>query len=178
MLNEIEIQKVIEKILIRESDSDTIDPNDLGGETHWGVTVPFAGEWHIPWPPTRQEAAEGYRRMMAGTRIDQIPDAPTLGLVADAAVNHGEGRAIQWLQIALNRGLVADGVIGEKTLTAMNGLISTLTWRSIYKTILKLRGLFYAKIIHNEMALHPDRMLKDSQVKFIDGWYDRLFSFL
>ncbi|MGL5356059.1 MAG: glycoside hydrolase family 108 protein [Cetobacterium sp.] len=38
----------------------------------------------------------------------------------DAAINHGSGRAIQFLQKAV--GTKADGIIGPKTLTAMDAL--------------------------------------------------------
>lgn len=179
MLTEGQIQGVIGNILRREgTGSVNPDPNDLGGETHFGVTIPFAGQWGIPWPPTQAEAAQGYRRMLAGTHIDQIPDAATLDLVADCAVNHGAGRAIEWLQQELE--VKADGDIGPVTLAAMQPkqVLPSPSWPLIYKGIFKRRGLFYAEIIHNEFVNHPDRPLKDSQVKFIDGWFNRLFSFL
>lgn len=180
MLTEGQIQGVIANIIRREGGTSN-DPNDLGGETHFGVTIPFAGQWGIPWPPTQAEAAQGYRRMLAGTHIDQIPDAATLDLVADCAVNHGAGRAIGWLQTGLEgNALSVDGIIGQNTLAAMEKQtgLSYNNWPLIYKAILKERGLFYAEIIHDEFVNHPDRPLKDSQVKFIDGWFNRLFSFL
>jgi len=101
--------------------------------------------------------------MLAGTRIDQIPDAATLGLVADCAVNHGSGKAVQWLQQAL--GVAADGVIGPNTISAMNPALMS---RLISNRIITSRGLYYADIIHND----------PSQAKFARGWYSRLFSFL
>jgi lysozyme family protein len=47
---------------------------------------------------------------------DQLPP-PLALLVFDASVNNGPGRATRWLQVAL--GVSADGVIGPKTIAAV-----------------------------------------------------------
>jgi hypothetical protein len=141
----------------------------------FGLTIPFAGQWHIPWPPTLQDARAGYRRMLAGTRIDQIPDAATLDLVADSAVNHGSRTAIKWLQEAV--GADVDGIIGPQTVGKMAELkrpsqvpggFLFYGWQGAYNVILKARGLYYAAIIHND----------PTQAKFANGWFSRLFAFL
>jgi len=165
MIPESQISQIIDAIIQREGGVSN-DPADRGGLTSaGGVTQPFAQQWNIPWPnPTLQQVHDGYRRMLAGTRIDQIPDAATLNLVADCAVNHGSSRAIQWLQQAL--GMAADGVVGPNTISAMTP--ARLMSRLISNRIITSRGLYYADIIHND----------PSQAKFARGWYSRLFSFL
>jgi lysozyme family protein len=140
------------------------DPLDNGGETHFGMTIPFAGQWQIPWPPTLADARDGYRRMLAGTRIDQIPDDATLDLVADSAVNHGQYKAIYWLQEAL--GVTVDGIIGPITIRSMTP--ARFMSRHLFNNILKSRGLYYAAIIHND----------PTQSRFANGWFSRLFAFL
>jgi lysozyme family protein len=166
VIPENQIQEVITQILRREG-ADVNDPLDHGGETHFGITIPFAGTYGIPWPPTQQEARDGYRRMLAETHIEDIPDAATLALVADSAVNHGEGRAIKWLQHALS--VAEDGVIGPQTIRALPAPFPALTnWDEIYNKVLRQRGMFYAAIIHND----------PTQAKFANGWFSRLFEFL
>lgn len=161
MLTEQQIQSVITAILRREG-SNSDDPNDLGGETHFGITIPFAGQWHIPWPPTLAEAREGYRRMLQGTKVDQIPDYATFGLVADSVVNHGSA-GIKWLQTAL--GVTADGIIGPITINLMT---ANLNWRHVYLYILMSRIKFYGHICVND----------PSQLKFLNGWLNRACEFL
>jgi lysozyme family protein len=166
MLPESDIQQVITNILKREG-GNVDDPLDNGGETHFGVTIPFAGQWQIPWPPTLADARDGYRRMLAGTRIDQIPDLATLDLVADSAVNHGARTAIKWMQLSL--GTYADGVIGPITLALMNTIGKDFEhWQIIHKTILEDRLKLYAAIVVNDQ----------SQAKFLVGWINRACEFL
>ncbi len=141
------------------------DPLDHGGETHFGITIPFAGTYGIPWPPTLQEARDGYRRMLAETHIEDIPDAATLALVADSAVNHGEGRAIKWLQTAMTLTTIPDGIIGPLTLADMGRMRH---WDLVYKDILSQRIKFYGAIVHND----------PTQAKFIQGWLNRACEFL
>lgn len=164
MLSESDIQSVITSILRREG-GNVDDPLDHGGETHFGITIPFAGTWQIPWPPTLADARAGYRRMLAGTQIDAIPDAATLDLVADSAVNHGTSKAVKWLQAAL--GLQADGVIGPLTLAEFGN------WRfhssdDVRNSILASRFKFYAAIVQND----------PTQLKFLGGWINRACEFL
>lgn len=170
MIDEQKIQQVITDILRREG-GNVDDPDDHGGETHFGITVPFAGQWHIPWPPTLVEARDGYRRMLQGTKIDQIPDYATLALVTDSVVNHGS-IGIKWLQMAL--GVTADGVIGDNTLftmsrtDALSAYDGDVAWSPIRKAILGSRIKFYGHICVND----------PSQLEFLNGWLNRACEFL
>jgi len=172
MIPETAIQAIITDILRREG-GNVDDPLDHGGPTHFGITIPFAGTYGVPWPPTLQEARDGYRRMLAETHIEDIPDAATMALVADSAVNHGEGRAIKWLQTALGI-TAADGVLGPQTIARMAGFGSWLdgrwqpAWSVGYNSILSQRIKFYGAIVHND----------PTQSKYISGWLNRACEFL
>lgn len=161
MIPEQQIQQVITDVLRREG-GNVDDPDDRGGETHFGITIPFAGQWHVPWPPTLAEARQGYRDMLAGTKVDQIPDYATLALVADSVVNHGSV-GIKWLQMAL--GVTADGEIGPVTIGDMQ---AALYWPARYRSILAARIKFYGHICVND----------PSQLKFLNGWLNRACEFL
>jgi lysozyme family protein len=120
-------------------------------------------QWHIPWPPTQDEARAGYKTMLVTTRVTQIPDYATFDLVADCAVNDGS-KGIKWLQQAI--GTTPDGVIGPITLRAMTP--ARFMSRHIYYAILASRFKFYASIVQNN----------SSQVTFLSGWINRACEFL
>lgn len=91
------------------------DPKDPGGETNYGISKRAYPNENIK-GMTRSRAAVIYRRdYWNKVRGDDLPSG--LDLVAfDAAVNSGVSRGAKWLQMAL--GVPADGVIGNKTLSA------------------------------------------------------------
>jgi lysozyme family protein len=99
--------------------------------------------------------------------VTQIPDYATFDLVADCAVNDGT-RGIKWLQAAV--GTVPDGVIGPKTVAAMQPrlVLPTANWRLVFVAVLKARFKFYASIVQNN----------SSQVEFLGGWISRSCEFL
>jgi lysozyme family protein len=169
-LTEQQIAATIDAIIKREGGY-VNDPTDRGGETNFGITEPFLVQYGAGSGAgtlknmTRDMAERVYRNMLDATKLTSIPDADTFALVADCAVNHGAGRAIQWLQTAL--GVTADGYIGSKTIAEM-ATEDDISWHSVYKSIFRQRGMFYAAIIHND----------PSQSKFAVGWFTRLFGFL
>lgn len=96
-------------------------PDDPGGETNWGVTKVVA----------RQHGYEGLMQDMPvgvakaiyrksywdAVQADSLPPAIRYA-VFDAAVNSGVGTSVRWLQQAV--GATPDGVLGPKTLAAIN----------------------------------------------------------
>lgn len=91
--------------------------NDPGGETKYGIakrSYPHLNIKNI----TRDEAKAIYKRdFWERYSCNKLPQELAFQ-VLDAAVNHGGGNAIRWLQRAA--GVVDDGVVGPLTLAAVN----------------------------------------------------------
>jgi lysozyme family protein len=98
-------------------------PNDPGGETMWGVTkaVARADGYVGEMKDFSVEAAKSiYReKYWEAVQAEKLP--PTIRYaVFDAAVNSGPSTSIKWLQESV--GATPDGVLGPKTLAAINQL--------------------------------------------------------
>ena len=98
-------------------------PDDPGGKTRYGITeavarrVGYRGDMReLPLDLAKRIYKAEY---WAAVRADEMPPAVRYVLF-DAAVNSGVGQAIRWLQNAA--GVAPDGVIGPKTMAAVNGL--------------------------------------------------------
>lgn len=92
------------------------DPRDPGGETNWGIakrSYPTVDIKNL----TRAGAIEIYRRdFWERVQGDKLPRQFAFqGL--DAAVNHGIGNSVRWMQRAA--GVADDGVIGPMTMAAV-----------------------------------------------------------
>lgn len=90
-------------------------------------------------------------------KADQIKNDSICLLVVDWAYNSGVKGAIRQVQKAL--GCVADGIIGPKTLAALNAENS----EDVFQAIWTQRYLFY-----RTLALKPEK------AKFLKGWLRRL----
>lgn len=96
-------------------------PDDPGGETMWGVTkrVAEAHGYHgnmrdMTW----EQACTIYRKAYWDkAQISRFPEGIQFQLF-DAAVNHGIGNAIRFLQRAV--GVADDGIVGPVTRHAVN----------------------------------------------------------
>ena len=95
-------------------------PRDPGGETNWGVTKRTAQAYRYNGDMrtmTRDQAKAIYKRgFWDKVGGDSLPDAIAFQLF-DAAVNHGIGNAVRFMQRAL--GVADDGIVGNITLTAL-----------------------------------------------------------
>lgn len=107
-------------IILRFEGGYVNDPEDPGGETNHGITIAVArangymGDMlDIPDDVVRDIYRFGY---WDACQCDRIP-WPLSALVFDSAVNQGATAAIKMLQRTL--GVVDDGVIGQKTLAAV-----------------------------------------------------------
>ena len=98
-------------------------PNDPGGETNWGITKRTAREAGYIGSMrelTREQAREVYRDAYWNrARCDEF-DGAIAFQVFDAAVNHGIGNAIRFLQRAV--GVADDGVVGPVTMEAVKAM--------------------------------------------------------
>lgn len=92
------------------------DPRDPGGETKFGIakrSYPHVDIKNL----TRDVAVEIYRRdFWNRVHGDKLPRQFVFQAL-DAAVNHGIGNAVRWIQRAA--GVADDGVIGPMTLAAV-----------------------------------------------------------
>jgi lysozyme family protein len=92
------------------------DPRDPGGETKFGIAKRSYPAVDIK-GLTRDAAIEIYRRdFWNRVQGDKLPRAFAFQ-VLDAAVNHGIGNAVRWMQRAA--GVADDGIIGPMTLAAV-----------------------------------------------------------
>lgn len=107
--------KFIERVLAHEGGYIN-HPADPGGETNWGITKRTYPHLNIR-TLTRDHAKAIYRRdFWDRVKGDMLP--PVVAFHAlDAAVNHGIGNSVRWLQRAAKA--ADDGIIGPHTLNAI-----------------------------------------------------------
>jgi len=95
-------------------------PNDPGGETMWGVTKRVArahgyyGSMRsLPKSLAKDITEKSYYKAVKGDQLDRL----IAWQLTDAAYNHGNRRAVKFLQAAV--GARQDGLIGPRTLAAV-----------------------------------------------------------
>ena len=141
------------------------DPLDSGGRTNLGVTQRVWEEF-VGHPVseadmralTPEKVAKLYKQRYWNPAYCEVLPKGLDYVVFDFAVNAGTGRSVKTLQQAI--GCVADGVIGPKTMAAINGANA----KDIIAKFSDARTDFYQGIV----ARKPD------QVRFIKGWLNRV----
>lgn len=108
-------EQMVERVLSHEGGY-VNHPSDPGGETKWGIakrSYPHLDIRNL----TRDAAKDIYRRdFWQRVKADELH--PSVAFQAfDAAVNHGIGNAVRWLQRAA--GVADDGAIGPISLAAI-----------------------------------------------------------
>lgn len=101
-------------------------PSDPGGETNWGITLHTArasGYTGSMRDLTREQAKEIYQAEYWNRARSEELDGAIAYQLFDAAVNHGIGNAIRFLQRAAN--VADDGAIGPVTLAAVKAMSVT-----------------------------------------------------
>lgn len=113
-------------------------PDDPGGETIWGITVAVARQngYSLAMKDMPVSVAQDiYRkRYWVAAKCDQLP-AVIRYSVFDAAVNSGVTQAVKWLQRAIR--VQDDGIIGDKTLSAVSSNDANLVVRRMLGQRLK-----------------------------------------
>jgi len=166
------------------------DPADLGGETYRGISRRFNPSWE-GWKIvdrikgesldlteeiqgkldflTREFYRINYWDKFLGVEISFQPVAEEL---FDTAVNMGIGRAVKFLQTALNclnrnetlyDDLQEDGIFGFKTLDALDTLQGD-ELELLFKMLNTLQGAHYIAIMKSNPV----------QEKFCRGWFKRV----
>ena len=153
--------RVIDAIIRREGGYSD-HPDDRGGKTMYGITEDVARRYgydgpmrELPLWIAREIYEEEYVRR---PRLDRIADDRLFALLVDSAVQHGPRRAIQWLQQVL--GVTADGIIGPKTLAALERHDPNI----VYREVLAHRIAYYMRIVARDPV----------QVGFARGWARRI----
>jgi lysozyme family protein len=133
------------------------DPLDAGGETKFGVAVNANPDLNIKRLTWAGAKAVYFDRYWVAGSCERLP-ARVAVLHFDGCVNHGIGRAKKFLQRSV--GAEADGVIGARTLAAINE--QDPIW--ICNKVCDLREQFYHDIVE----------AKPSQERFLKGWLRRV----
>lgn len=136
--------------------------------TNWGVAA-FVYEAWIKRPPSAEDMKKmpkeeawtifqtNFWDPMLGNAIN---DQNIANILFDGYVNHGRA-GLRIMQRVL--GLKVDGVVGEKTITAINAADA----KKLFNLYQSARVDFYKQIVKN----------KPSQQVFLEGWLRRIYSF-
>ncbi len=101
-------------------------PDDPGGETNWGITkrTALANGYTGDMRDLRRDQAKTIYRNAYWNRAKADEYDGAIGYqLFDAAVNHGMGNAVRFLQRAV--GVADDGVIGHMTVAAIRSMSVT-----------------------------------------------------
>ena len=141
------------------------DPLDSGGRTNLGVTQRVWEEF-VGHPVTEadmraltpEKVGKLYKQKYWNAAYCEVLPKGLDYVVFDFAVNAGTGRAVKTLQSTI--GILADGVIGPRTMAAINDANT----KDLIAKFSDARTDFYQGIV----ARKPD------QARFINGWLRRV----
>jgi lysozyme family protein len=112
----IDYDEAIDRILAHEGGY-VNNPADPGGETQWGIAKRSYPTVNIK-TLTRDGAKAIYLRDFWTPVASKVSDSALCFQVLDAAVNHGIGNAIRFLQRAI--GVADDGAFGPASIAALS----------------------------------------------------------
>ena len=112
----IDYDEAIDRILAHEGGY-VNNPADPGGETQWGIAKRSYPTVNIK-TLTRDGAKAIYLRDFWTPVASKVSDSALCFQVLDAAVNHGIGNAIRFLQRAI--GVADDGAFGPASVAALS----------------------------------------------------------
>ena len=151
------------------------DPSDSGGETYKGISrkwFPKWAGWGIIDTYTDKEEISGdwevndlvaqfySKHFWNPLRLDEVHDELIAEMLFSTAVNLGKKVAIRKMQRVL--GVTPDGIIGPKTLLALNGAEAVVFTNS-----------FVLELVDFYLAIS----VKGNNAKFLKGWVNRAMSF-
>lgn len=153
--------QAVERVLLIEQGY-TNNPKDKGGETNFGITIGVARENGYGGKMrdmNRTQAIMIYKtEYWDKVKADKLPSALAFQ-VFDASVNHGQSRAIKFLQIALGFDKPnQDGKIGDMTLKA----VSKTNLNSLLFRFFAARNRFYTGLSDDQWGT------------FGKGWENRM----
>ena len=161
--------KLVPFILSWETDKYTNRKNDNGGPTKYGITLATwrkvgydkNGDGVLNEEDVKLLTEEDFHRVFKknywnACKADKIQDQSVANMLVDFAYNSGVKRAATYLQLTL--GITADGIIGNKTLFAIN----KSNGKRLFERFKKTRENYLKSIA------------KGTQKDFIDGWLRRV----
>ena len=151
-----------------EGNKFVMDPDDYGGATHSGITLAtfrlvFGQDKTVN--DLMRLTTEQWRKVMKGyfwdkCWADMIKNQSVAEIFVDWCINSGTGMIKKVQGIV---GAKADGVMGPKTLAAINAANP----RKLHFYIKSARAAYYEQIVRNRLA----------NITFYDGWMNRLADF-
>lgn len=160
--------------LIKHEGGYVNDPLDRGGATNWGITLAVwirrgydkNGDGLINEKDvkliTKEDAFKiAKSQYWDAVRADEIHNQSIAEFIFDWGYNSGPGTAIKRVQKVLK--LKQDGVIGPKTITAINSADQEV----LFNNLKKEREVFFRGIVKKN----------PSQNRFLKGWLNRNNSF-
>ena len=144
----------------------TDDKNDRGGATNFGITEEEAREFGYAGDVrnlTKDFAKNIYlKKYYLGNKLDKVINNKVALSIFDWAVNSGR-RGIKKAQIVANKfgaNLIIDGIIGNKTLEAINSINPEVFLKEYHEM---------------QRAFYKNLAAKDStQEDFLKGWLNRV----
>ena len=145
----------------------TNDKHDKGGETTWGITKEEVREFGYKGNMqdlTKDFAKNIYlKKYYLGNKLDKVVDDKVALSICDWAVNSGRN-GTKNAQIAINQltnaNLDVDGIIGNKTLEALNS-VDPGKFLEVYHN---LQRIYYRSKIEAD----------STQARFLTGWLNRI----
>ena len=146
------------------------DPTDTGGCTKYGIILQTLKEYKYDVNKdgvftcedvkalTLEDAKNIYKKMFWDYfKADSIKNQSLAEYIVDGAINQGRGTIAKYVQDII--GVTADGLVGNKTLEAINAHDS----KDLFDKLKAKRIEKYHRIVANN----------PSQIKFIKGWLGR-----
>lgn len=161
--------KLVPFILSWETDKYTNNKKDKGGPTKYGITLATwrkvgydkNGDGVLNEEDVKLLTKDDFHRVFKqnfwnACKADKIQDQSVANMLVDFAYNSGVKRAATYLQLTL--GITADGIIGNKTLFAIN----KSNGKRLFERFKKTREDYLKSIAKGE------------QEDFFNGWLRRL----
>lgn len=154
---------LIDDIIHREGGSTATNlKNDKGGRTQYGISEKANPAAWADDKVTYTEARDIYAaKYIRGPGFDKISDPRVQAQMVDFGVNSGPPLAITKVQEILH--LPADGILGPKTLAAINAADPVTLNNKIALSRIKMIGRLVSK--------------NPKQVEFLNGWLNRAIEF-
>lgn len=162
-------KELVPFILSWETDKYTNNKNDRGGATKYGITLATwrkvgydkNGDGVLNEKDVKLLTKDDFHRVFKqnfwnACKADKIQNQSVANMLVDFAYCSGVSRAVTYLQITL--GITADGIIGNKTLFAVN----KANGKILFERFKKVRKCYLKSIA------------KGTQKDFLKGWLRRL----